>query len=77
MKTNTKFKIGDKVYVHCGDFPGDPDTLHIRATITGIDTHFNGYLLRAFQQDLPGIYMFNVHDDQLSVRADKSKYELR
>jgi hypothetical protein len=69
-RTTNRFKVGDKVYVH----PSSSFTLLencIRATITDISEN-NGYLLRAFKQDLPGIYMFNVYDYQLELRVGKS-----
>ena len=60
-----------------GDFPGDPDALYIRAIITEIDNTGWGYQLRAFQQDLPGIYMYNVWDVDLIPRKNGKKYENR
>lgn len=70
-KTNQKFKVGDKVHVHAGEYT-ETYKHYIRATITGIDEKM-GYLLRAFEKDLPGIYMFNVWDSQLVYRTGKAR----
>lgn len=45
----------------------------IRATVTEITTDGWGYHLRAFREDLPGIYMFNMWDKDLQPRIDKTK----
>jgi hypothetical protein len=70
---NKKYKVGDKVYVH----PGESSRVcYIRATITELDDGvFGGYELRAFEQDLPGIFMFNVWDDELLPRDSKKEEE--
>lgn len=79
-KTTSRFSVGDKVYVahqdscyECGKLKDTYTvfTNHIRATITEIDDRW-GYHLRAFRQDLPGIYMYNVWDYQLSPRISKA-----
>lgn len=70
IKTNTQFKVGDKVYVDPG--PMSLMENYIRATITGLDETNNGYLLRAFEQDLPGIHMFNIWDKDLVLRSNKA-----
>ena len=72
VKTNTQYKVGDKVYVHpCIGEESSFFKYYIRATITDLDERF-GYLLRAFKEDLPGIYMFNIWDVDLLPRSDKS-----
>jgi hypothetical protein len=73
--TTDKFKVGDKVYVD----PGKPTfafTNYIRATVTEISTDGWGYHLRAFEQDLPGIFMFNIWDKDLLSRTDKANKPL-
>ena len=70
-KTNQKFKVGDKVHVDPGEYTR-AFKHYIRATITEID-EVCGYRLRAFQQDLPGIYMFNIWDKDLSPRTGRSR----
>lgn len=74
--TTNQFQVGDKVYVdpgkpYCGTFKN-----YIRATITEAGDEKWGYHLRAFQQDLPGIYMFNIWDKDLLLRKDKSNKKL-
>lgn len=72
--TTKNFKVGDKVYVH----PGRPTvafTNYIRATVTEINGEW-GYHLRAFKQDLPGIFMFNIWDKDLLPRTNKSNKPL-
>jgi len=74
--TCAQFKIGDKVYVHPGE--GSYSFKHyLRATIDDIGNCYipnipKCYLLRAFKQDLPGLYMFNIWDCDLIPRKDKS-----
>lgn len=73
--TTDKFKVGDKVYVD----PGKPTFAfknYIRATVTEVTTDGWGYHLRAFEQDLPGIYMFNIWDKDLLPRTNKSNKPL-
>ena len=70
--TTNNFKVGDKVYVKpsepdCGLFPNC-----IRATVTETGDPRWGYHLRAFQQDLPVIYMFNMWDKDLIPRTNKA-----
>lgn len=70
--TTNNFKPGDKVHV----VPSDPESSFfpycIRATVTGISEK-SGYDLRAFQSDLPGIYMFNIWDKDLVPRIGKAR----
>jgi hypothetical protein len=73
--TTDKFKVGDKVYVG-SDSPNSVFKNYIRATITEIDKGKWGYHLRAFKQDLPGIYMFNIWDKDLLPRTDKANKPL-
>lgn len=67
--TTEKFKVGDKVYV----VPLQPTIMPtcIRATVTEVGTDRWGYHLRAFESDLPGIYMFNMWDKDLEPRVGK------
>lgn len=68
-KTANSFKRGDKVYIYpgkCNHF-----THYIRATVVDVDD--KGYLLKSFQQDLPGIWTFNVWDIDLIPRTSKAK----
>ena len=67
--TTNKFKVGDKVYV----VPSEPTVFKncIRATVTETGDPKWGYHLRAFEQDLPGIYMFNIWDKDLLYRTSK------
>ncbi len=69
--TTDKFKVGDKVYV----VPLTHTTIDtcIRATVTEVGTDDWGYRLRAFESDLPGIYMFNMWDKDLEPRVSKAK----
>lgn len=62
------FKIGDKVYV----VPDEPAGIdyYIRATITEITKDW-GYHARAFKEDLPGIFMFNLWDEMLEPRKGR------
>lgn len=74
-KTTKNFKVGDKVYVD----PGKPTHAfenYIRGTITEISTDGWGYHLRAFEEDLPGIFMFNQWDYTLLPRTDKANKRL-
>jgi hypothetical protein len=66
-----KFKVGDKVYV----VSTSPTLMKdcIRAVVTEIGDDGWGYRLRAFEQDLPGIYMFNMWDKDLQIRVGKKK----
>ena len=68
--TTKKFKVGDKVYVQ----PDKDSRIEscIRSTIIAIRADM-GYMLKAFQTDLPGIWMFNIWDKDLLPRKDKSK----
>jgi len=68
--TTNNFKVGDKVYV----VPLTHTLMKncIRATITEADNNDGwGYRLRAFESDLPGIYMFNIWDKDLQPRIGK------
>jgi hypothetical protein len=69
--TTTKFKVGDKVHV----VPTQPTlfTHCIRATVTEVNDDGWGYRLRAFESDLPGIYMFNMWDKDLQPRVGKTR----
>ena len=69
--TTKKFKVGDKVYV----VPLTPTIMDtcIRATVTEVGDPKWGYHLRAFESDLPGIYMFNIWDKDLQPRVGKAK----
>jgi len=69
--TTNKFKVGDKVYVKPGEFSLIKD--YIRATVTETGDPKWGYHLRAFTQDLPGIFMFNMWDKDLIPRTGKKK----
>lgn len=68
--TTEKFKVGDKVYV----VPLSPTTIKncIRAVVTEVGKDKWGYRLRAFRQDLPGIYMFNMWDKDLEPRTSRA-----
>src|SRR4051812_22296329 len=68
--TTTKFKVGDKVYVKPDESSIFPNW--IRATVTETGDPKWGYHLRAFRQDLPGIYMFNIWDKDLLLRTSKA-----
>jgi len=72
--TTNKFKPGDKVYVDPGK-PADVFKNYVRATVTEICPRW-GYHLRAFEKDLPGIYMFNIWDKDLIPRTDKRNKKL-
>lgn len=69
--TTNKFKVGDKVYV----VPVTHTTFNycIRATVTEVSTDKWGYHLRAFESDLPAIFMFNMWDKDLIPRTDKKR----
>ena len=70
IQTTCDFKVGDKVYVNPGNrVEGGEEHFecYIRAKITGIDEK-QGYLLKAFKQDLPGVYMYNIWDKDLIPR---------
>lgn len=69
--TTNDFKVGDKVYVK----PSEPAIFRdfIRARVTEISTDGWGYHLRAFTQDLPGIFMFNQWDKDLIPRDSKKR----
>jgi hypothetical protein len=68
--TTKNFKVGDKVYV----VPLTPTVMDtcIRATVTEITDDGWGYHLRAFESDLPGIFMFNIWDKDLHPRTSKA-----
>ena len=68
--TTKKFKVGDKVYV----IPQTPTIFKycIRAVVTEVGTDRWGYRLRAFEKDLPGIFMFNMWDKDLKPRFSKA-----
>lgn len=68
--TTKKFKVGDKVYV----VPLTPTFIPncIRAVVTEVGTDKWGYHLRAFESDLPGVYMFNMWDKDLEPRTSKA-----
>lgn len=68
--TTNNFKAGDKVHVLPSESSFFPYC--IRATVTGISEK-SGYDLRAFESDLPGIYMFNIWDKDLLPRVGKAK----
>lgn len=67
-RTLLKFKVGDKVHV----LPQWPTSMHycIRAVITDVD---DCYHLKAFLQDLPGVWMFNIYDKDLIPRINKKR----
>jgi hypothetical protein len=67
--TIKNFKVGDKVYV----VPLTHTLMKscIRATVTEVNDDGWGYRLRAFESDLPGIYMFNMWDKDLQPRVGK------
>lgn len=69
--TTNNFKVGDRVYVK----PSEPVVFRdfIRARVTEISTDGWGYHLRAFTQDLPGIFMFNQWDKDLIPRTSKKR----
>lgn len=67
--TTKNFKVGDKVYVVPLTFTTCKTC--IRATVTKVNDNGLGYLLRAFESDLPGIYMFNMWDKDLVPRVGK------
>lgn len=69
-RTTKNFKVGDKVYV----VPLMPTTIPtcIRARVEEVGTDGWGYRLRAFQSDLPGIFMFNMWDKDLKPRTSKA-----
>jgi len=69
--TTNNFKVGDKVYV----VPVTYTTFNycIRATVTEVSTDKWGYDLRAFESDLPAIFMFNMWDKDLIPRTDKKR----
>jgi hypothetical protein len=73
-RVSKNFKVGDKVYVE-PDRPTRVFEHYIRATVTSVDEK-KGYELRAFKEDLPGIYMFNIWDRNLILRVGKSKKKL-
>lgn len=68
--TTKKFKVGDKVYVVPLTHTTIPNC--IRATVTEVGDPRWGYHLRAFESDLPGIYMFNMWDKDLEPRTSKA-----
>lgn len=74
VKTNTQFKVGDKVHIHPGVWTSSK--YYIRATITELDEEEHGYFLRAFSQDCPGIHMFNIYDEDLIPRKGRARVKL-
>lgn len=68
--TTNNFKVGDKVYVRPSEHSTFPNC--IRATVTEVGDPKWGYHLRAFRQDLPGIFMFNMWDKDLIPRIGKA-----
>lgn len=69
--TTNNFKVGDRVYVKPGEFSCLKDFIRARVTEVGDDKW--GYHLRAFTQDLPGIFMFNIWDKDLIPRTSKKR----
>lgn len=67
--TTKNFNVGDKVYVVPLTFTTCKNC--IRATVTEVNDDGWGYRLRAFESDLPGIYMFNMWDKDLRPRVGK------
>ncbi len=67
--TTKNFKVGDKVYV----VPLTHTLMEtcIRARVIEVGNDGWGYRLRAFENDLPGIYMFNMWDKDLIPRVGK------
>lgn len=70
-KKTQNFKIGDKVHV-APNKPSHCRTCYIRAVVTKVGDDKDGYELEAFEEDLPGIYMFNVWDALLLPRIDEN-----
>ena len=70
IKTNIKFKPGDKVYLRPKKW--SRTEYYIRATIQEPSENV-GYLLKAFSEDCPGIHMFNYWDDEILPRVGKRK----
>ena len=70
QRTTLVFNVGDKVHV----LSDDPrSTYNIRAIVTEVSNDGWGYRLRAFLKDLPGIYMFNMWDQELVPRTGKER----
>lgn len=69
-RTIERFNPGDKVYVVPTEFTFFPNC--IRATVTEKNDDGWGYRLRAFESDLPGIFMFNIWDKDLQPRESKA-----
>lgn len=69
--TTNNFKVGDKVYVKPSESCVFRD--FIRATVTETGDPKWGYHLRAFEQDLPAIFMFNMWDKDLIPRTSKKR----
>jgi len=69
--TIKNFKVGDKVYFVPLTYTSMENC--IRATVTEVNDDGWGYRLRAFQSDLPGIYMFNIWDKDLQPRVGKKQ----
>lgn len=66
-----KFKVGDKVHV----VPTTPTTMEycIRAVVLEVDGTLEGYFLRAFLKDLPGIFIAFKWDKDLEPRVGKAR----
>ena len=67
--TTKNFKVGDKVHVVPLTFTTCKTC--IRATVIEVNDDGWGYRLRAFESDLPGIFMFNIWDKDLRSRVGK------
>lgn len=71
-RTTNNFKVGDRVYVvPLEDSRRSEFKNCIRAIVTEVGNDEWGYRLRAFRQDLPGIYMYNMWDKELIPRTGK------
>lgn len=66
--TTKNFKVGDKVHVVPREFT--PYEYCIRAVVVSIN---DCYHLKAFLQDLPGVWMFNIWDGDLVLREGKGR----
>lgn len=69
--TTKNFKVGDKVYVVPTSSTIIPTC--IRAIVTEVNDDGWGYRLRAWESDLPGIFMFNIWDKDLEPRTSKKQ----
>ena len=74
VRQTLKYKTGDKVYVHpCFGERSRAFKNYIRATVIHIRSVADGgYWVKAFHQDLPGGDMFNLWDEDLLSRTDRS-----